>query len=117
VSARRSGVCICDKPEIATVADVRRFAKSVGTCWWCGHHGIDLMRFGWEHLHVRCAWKKLRRGDDQRLGVEEGYRLFAVLEMRQRRVRLCCLGGTIFRRLLQHTTDDGGRECAATLWT
>lgn len=97
---RKSGRCGCDE-DLSTVRAVR----ALGVCWWCGDIGIDLMRFGWERLHVRCAWKKL------------DYRTFAILEMRQRRTRLCCLGPTRMRRLLHSTTDDGGRTAPAQDWT
>jgi hypothetical protein len=97
MTKRKSGRCACDM----TISSVR-CVRSIGVCWWCGDIGSDLMRFGWERLHVRC----LRRRVDRRA--------FAALEMNQRRVRLCCVGPRVMKWLLYVTYDDGGKIAAAT---
>jgi uncharacterized protein YqgQ len=84
---RPSGRCICDDPKISSVADVRRFAKTLGMCTYCGDRGLELIPFGQGRYHVRCFLR--------RFGM-----LVLVTTDCVNRARLCCLGKKRMRRLL-----------------
>ncbi len=91
-----SGRCACDDPDLSTVKDVRAFGKALGTCTSCGDRGLNLMPFGLQRLHVRCLLRLY------------GLDVLITVEDTVKRVRMCCVAPRTFKKILFHTTDDGG---------
>lgn len=83
-----SGRCICDDPTLDTVKDVRHFAVENGTCTSCRDRGLKLVQFGLQVLHVRCLLRLY------------GFQALAQVETKYRRVRLCCVGSRLMKRLI-----------------
>jgi hypothetical protein len=88
--ARPSGRCECDDPQLDSVAAVRRFAKQLGECSYCGDRGLELIRWGVSgRYHVRCFVRAYGLG------------VLATVKRACDRARMCCLGKRRMRELLR----------------
>jgi len=88
---RVSGRCECDDPVLDSVAAVRRFAKQLGACTYCGDRGLALIRWGAAGgtYHVRCFVRAY------------GLTVLATTKTAVDRARMCCLGKRRMRELLR----------------
>ena len=84
---RPSGRCICDDPQLDTVAAVRRFAKQLGECTYCRDRGLELITWGFGTYHVRCLVRM--------------YGITVLAATKTNRARMCCLGKRRMRKLLR----------------